>query len=291
MSDRKKIYSCPGWLAVREDRLGFVYLPDRAEVVRRIFELAIGGVGAHVIAKLLNEDGVPPFGASPKWDRCAIDAVLRNRATVGDYQPKRFANGVKRGVAVGPAVPNYYPAIIDEGTFQAVQLARRQNRMSRPVAGRNLANIFDGLTTCAYCGNEMILRSNSDNTRSLVCSKDVDGDGCTRTAWNYSDFEANVLQFLVHPALFALLGSEKQEVLSNLVKEMEFLLDCSEYSVRYSVAKSLKEVVTTLSLANAGADPVRRATGARVRRNLSGRYYDIRLWDGPLLRGLIFDAV
>jgi hypothetical protein len=46
----KKLSACPGWLGLSEDRTSYVFLPDRAEIVRKIFELSIGGVGGYSIA-------------------------------------------------------------------------------------------------------------------------------------------------------------------------------------------------------------------------------------------------
>ncbi|WP_349627540.1 recombinase family protein [Bradyrhizobium sp. MOS003] len=58
----------------------------------------------------------------------AIDSMLRNRATYGEYQPKSFAAGHKRGIPSGPPISNYYPAAIDKATFDAAQVARQHCR-------------------------------------------------------------------------------------------------------------------------------------------------------------------
>src|SRR5258706_15159827 len=58
----KKISACPSWLKLSEDRYSFVFVPDRAEIVRKIFELSIGGLGSYSIANHLNRQNVPPFG-------------------------------------------------------------------------------------------------------------------------------------------------------------------------------------------------------------------------------------
>ncbi len=47
MTQTKKISAAPSWLGLTENREQFVYLPERAEVVKRIFELAIGGMVMH----------------------------------------------------------------------------------------------------------------------------------------------------------------------------------------------------------------------------------------------------
>jgi hypothetical protein len=125
--------------------------------------------------------------------------MLRNRAVLGEYQPKSYAGGRSKGIPNGPPVPDYYPAVIDEDTFQKAQAARQQNLItSRGRKGNNLANLFDDLTTCAYCGSEVRFLS-SHPYKSLVCAKVLDENGCTRTAWSYQDFEENVLEFLGPP--------------------------------------------------------------------------------------------
>jgi hypothetical protein len=45
----KKIRNAPGWLGVTDDRTAFVFLPDRAEIVRQIFQLSIAGLGGYTL--------------------------------------------------------------------------------------------------------------------------------------------------------------------------------------------------------------------------------------------------
>src|ERR1700681_2249011 len=119
----KKLSACPGWLRLSEDRTSFIFMPDRADIVRTMFELSIAGLGGYTIAKQLNAKKVPAFGPSPKWDQSTIHNMLRNRATIGEHQPKRIRNGKR--VPEGDPIPGFYPAVIDEGLFQAAQIARR----------------------------------------------------------------------------------------------------------------------------------------------------------------------
>lgn len=57
----RKHQGCPGWLGLTEDRTAFVFFPERAEVVRKIFEMSASGLGGYTIAKKLNAGGVPGF--------------------------------------------------------------------------------------------------------------------------------------------------------------------------------------------------------------------------------------
>ncbi len=282
----KKISACPSWLGLTEDRRKFVFLPERAEVVRKIFELAIGGIGSYAIANHLNRERIPAFGPSQTWDHTTVDSMLRNRATFGEYQPKSYAGGSKKGVPVGPPVAGYYPAAIDEATFHAAQAARRQNLISgRGRKGNNIANIFSGLAICAYCGSEIKFHSNGD-AKSLICSKVLNNDGCIRTAWSYRDFEGNVLCFLAHPALAEKLSFGQKKIMSDLVYLIRQLSGHEVYTARFNIALLLKEIISELSISSAGSEPAQRLSEALVRRDISGRFFEIRLWDGPLYKGI-----
>lgn len=230
----KKISACPGWLNLSEDRHSFIFVPDKAEIVRKISELSIGGLGSYSIANHLNRQNLPAFGPSPKWDHTTIDSMLRNRATVGEYQPKSWAGGRKKGIPVGDPVPGYYPAVIDEATFQAAQIARQRNLATgRGRKGLNITNIFTGLTTCAYCASPVKFHS-TGNSKSLICAQVLCGTGCIRAAWSYRNFERSVLHFLTHPTLIESLKDEKRKTrLVELVRHVENLSTVDSYDARF----------------------------------------------------------
>jgi hypothetical protein len=240
----KKISACPGWLKLSEDRCSFIFLPDRAEIVRKIFELSIGGLGSYSIANHLNRQSVPAFGPSTSWDHTTIDSMLRNRATVGEHQPKSYAGGNKKGVPVGAPIPGYYPAVVDEATFQAAQLARRRNLATgRGRKGHNITNIFTGLTTCAYCASPVKFHSNG-NSKSLICTQVLNGTGCIRAAWSYRNFESSVLHFLAHPTLIEGLKDEKRRIMVELVGHTRQLSGVDTYDARFGIASILKHALS-----------------------------------------------
>ncbi len=283
----KKISACPSWLKLSEDRYSFVFLPDRAEIVRKIFALSIGGIGSYSIANHLNRQNVPPFGPSPKWDHTTIDSMLRNRATIGEHQPKSYAGGSKKGVPLGAAVPGYYPAVIDEATFQEAQAARQRNLATgRGRKGHNITNIFTGLPTCAYCGSPVKFHSNG-NSKSLICAKVLSGAGCIRVGWSYRNFESSVLHFLAHPALIEGLTDEKRKLMVELVGRVRQLPALEEtYDARFRIASILKSALSELKLASAGSDPTPTLPDALIRRDNANRFFEIKLWDGPTYVGI-----
>jgi hypothetical protein len=285
-NEMKKISACPSWLKLSEDRYSFVFVPDRAEIVRKIFELSIGGLGSYSIANHLDRQNVPPFGPSPKWDHTTIDSMLRNRATIGEHQPKSYAGGSKKGVPLGAAVPGYYPAVIDEATFQEAQAARQRNLATgRGRKGHNITNIFTGLTTCAYCASPVKFHSNG-NSKSLICAQVLSGAGCIRVGWSYRNFESSVLHFLAHPALIEGLKDEKRKLMVELVGCVRQLPGPETYDARFRIASILKGALSELKLASAGSDPAPTLLGALIRRDNANRFFEIKLWDGPTYVGI-----
>jgi len=286
----KKISACPGWLKLSEDRCSFIFLPDRAEIVRKIFELSIGGLGSYSIANHLNRQGVPAFGPSTSWDHTTIDSMLRNKATVGEHQPKSYAGGSKKGVPVGAPVPGYYPAVVDEATFQAAQLARRRNfAVGRGRKGHNITNIFTGLTTCAYCASPVKFHSNG-NSKSLICTQVLNGTGCIRAAWSYRNFESSVLHFLTHPTLIEGLKDEKRRIMVELVGHTRQLSGVDTYDARFGIASILKHALSELKVASAGSDPTPTLPDALIRRDIPDRLFEIKLWNGPPYVGIPIES-
>lgn len=282
----KKISACPSWLDLSEDRRSFVFVPEKADIVRKIFELSIGGLGSYAIADRLNRQNVPPFGPSPKWDNTTVDSMLRNRATFGEYQPKSWAGGSKKGVPNGSPISGYYPAVVDEATFQAAQVARQRHLASgRGRKGNNFANLFTGLTTCAYCGGVVKFHSHNES-KSLICEQVLSDSGCIRTAWSYGNFESSVLYFLVHPALAERLTGDQQRIMVELVTRIRQLSGPETYDLRAEIASILKQVISQLKLASAGSQPMPTLPDALIRRDNPERFFEIKLWDRPSYVGI-----
>jgi Recombinase len=279
----KKLMGCPGWLKLSEDRTSFIFLPDRAEIVRRIFEASIAGLGGYTIAKQLNAKKVPPFGPSPKWDQSTIHNMLRNRATIGEHQPKRYRN--RKEFPEGDPIPNYYPAVIEESLFQAAQIARQKNLASgRGRKGRLITNLFAGIPTCAYCASPIKFHSNG-NAKSLICSRVLDRLGCYRMAWSYRDFENSFLDFVTGHEANWTLAQRERESLAKLVSHVRALPGPDVYDARMGIAITLKATVAELKIASAGLSPVPGKPDARIRRDGPGRFFEIRFRGGSAHTG------
>ncbi|MFS2263097.1 recombinase family protein [Vibrio vulnificus] len=164
-------YRPPDWM--QKGTNGYQLTPERVAIVKRIFQLTIDGFGAIAIAKLLNSEGLKPWGRSKTgWQTTYIKKVLRSRTVLGEYQPHKMVE--RKRVPDGETIPDFYPPIIDPVTFKKADLAIR-SRDRRPVSQRKLEvnNLFTGLVSCKKCGNTMHYvnkGSGSKGGQYLVCS-------------------------------------------------------------------------------------------------------------------------
>jgi DNA invertase Pin-like site-specific DNA recombinase len=145
-------HSCPAWIELTGDGAGEKYsgdgyrlIPERAEVVRRLYAMVQDGLGISRIQKQLHEDGTPSFGYTGRWTPAYIRSILRNPAAYGTYQVGRLDPETGRPTLTGEEVPNYYPAAVPESEWRKVQaiMTGRKRRTGRP--GTNEANLFTGL--------------------------------------------------------------------------------------------------------------------------------------------------
>lgn len=134
---------------------------DAAQVVRRIFDLYIGGTGAKEIARILNGDGIPT-ATGKRWSESQVRTMLHNEKYTGNSllqktfisdhltKKKRFNRG---------ELPRYYvedthPAIIPQATYDAAEKRMAQNREHNGCRPGETweKHLFTKMIVCPYCG-------------------------------------------------------------------------------------------------------------------------------------------
>ena len=145
----------PMWLELSEDKKQYILRPDRAAIVRRVYQLAIDGYGKGASSKILNIEGVPSFKGKT-WGASSLDKVLNNRAVLGEYQPYSVQvdhTGVRQ--KSGEVILDYYPAAIDESTFYQAKAAIEGRRKAGTTNQSKNFNVWQGVAKCALCGGAM----------------------------------------------------------------------------------------------------------------------------------------
>lgn len=156
--------ACPYWLKLVDG----VYqpVPERVEIVRRIFDMTIQGYGQAVISRHLNQDGVPVFGStrstkekprnkSGLWGTSSVEKILNNRALLGEYQPTHLVGQVREND--GDPVEGFYPEVITPDLFLQAKAAREQRKTAGATKQSKNFNVWQGLAKCHLCGDAMHL--------------------------------------------------------------------------------------------------------------------------------------
>lgn len=164
----------PGWL--RWTSGGWKIIPERGEVVRRVFSMTLQGVGEHKIAETFNLEGIAVFGRGKMWHRSAIAKLLRNPSVIGTLIPGRieYVDGKRTRVLEQP-VAHAYPAAISEADWHTVRALK--DGETDAVRGRGakapLANVLSGLARCPDCGAAMtrVNKGRKGGMPKLVCTR------------------------------------------------------------------------------------------------------------------------
>ncbi len=135
-------------------------VPEEAQVVRRIFGLALRGRGRADIAQELNKLGVLRENGQKVWHESTIRYILSNRFYTGDSEwHKTCATDTLpiRQVKNRGQKPKYYveddhPGIISREAFQRVQeqIAARKGQFYRGSAPSD--SVYAGHIFCGCCG-------------------------------------------------------------------------------------------------------------------------------------------
>lgn len=166
----------PAWLTLKGEE--WEVIPDRADVIRRMFREYLDGAGLETIARRLNREGIRPWGKAKRWHRSYVMKILRNVAVIGVYEPhRRTENGRQR---VGEPVPGYFPSIIDGEAWEATGRAMRA-RTSKTAMQKGTRNwLGGGLLRCGDCGAAVIrIDKGPKDVPRLVCHGAKMGAGCS----------------------------------------------------------------------------------------------------------------
>jgi len=197
MATRPLTSVVPAWLRLNRELSRIELIPDRAELVRRIFDLTVAGVGKHEIAKRFNEEGIAPWGRGRIWYRSYIAKILGNTAVVGTAVPHVMDHSSgKRARKALEAVAGYYPAVIPESLFQEVQ-ALGQGHASPAPAAAGLVNVLAGLAKCPRCDATMTrVQKGSKSHPAFVCTHAKQGAGCEYKSVRYDGIEKRLIRVL-----------------------------------------------------------------------------------------------
>jgi hypothetical protein len=136
-------------------------VPEQAEVIQRIFDLYIGGLGILAITKQLNQEGIKPM-YSESWTYGSLLQILKNSSYTGDLilqKTFRDSHLTKKKVKNKGEFHKYHvednhEAIISKETFNEAMVIRNQraNRFKTNTKRSKKTYPFTNKIRCDCCG-------------------------------------------------------------------------------------------------------------------------------------------
>ena len=212
-----------GYIKKPDDPRFWVVEPEAAEVVRRIYRMALEGYGLAETAAQLAADGVvnPTYywrsrgtsrGGSKstveptKWGHTTVKKILTLQEYCGDvinfksysksYKMKKRIENPEENRAI---FLNVHEAIIDRQTWEKVQALQKGTRRKKPTVTQE-PSVFSGLLKCPECGGNLNFHFNQNNhdIKFFSCQNHNSGyRKCSKTHYIRLDFLEQVVLYEV----------------------------------------------------------------------------------------------
>lgn len=213
-----------GYIKNPDDPRFWVVDPVAADVVRRIYRMALEGYGLAETAAALGADGIvnPTYywrskgtsrGGSKstleptKWGHTTIKKILTTQEYCGDvinfksysksYKMKRRIENPEENRAI---FLNVHEAIIDRPTWEKVQALKAGTRRKRPTVTQE-PSAFSGVMKCPECGGNLNFHfdQNNHDIKFFSCQNHNSGlRKCSSTHYIRLDFLEQVVLYEVH---------------------------------------------------------------------------------------------
>jgi DNA invertase Pin-like site-specific DNA recombinase len=189
----------PCWLRWEKDTEKPVLVECNASVVRRMFDLALKGMGCQTIARRLIAEGCE-FVLNSKHGRRSLSPTanyvwrtLRNKMVIG------FATCIQ------PQQAGVFPAVVDENTFYAVQTLAASNRNQTVKRAHSTSSLFTFIARCSKCGGSLCRFTQSRHGKRyeyLVCSDSLHKHGrCGVAGVRYERLERSFVALMADTGL------------------------------------------------------------------------------------------
>ena len=212
-----------GYIKNPDDPRFWIAEPEAAEVVRRIYCMALEGYGLAETATRLAADGVvnPTYywrnrgtsrGGSKstveptKWGHTTVKKILTLQEYCGDvinfksysksYKMKKRIENPEENRAI---FLNVHEAIIDRQTWEKVQALQKGTRRKKPTVTQE-PSVFSGLLKCPECGGNLNFHFNQNNhdIKFFSCQNHNSGyRKCSKTHYIRLDFLEQVVLYEV----------------------------------------------------------------------------------------------
>lgn len=213
-----------GYIKNPDDLRFWVIDPEAADVVRRIYDMALEGYGLAEIATALGKDGIvnPTYywrskgvnrsGSKStleptKWGHTTVKKILTLQEYCGDvinfksyYKSSKMKRRIENPEENRAIFLNVHEPIIDRATWEKVQAMQKGTRRKKPTVTQE-PSVFSGRLKCPECGGNLNFHFNQKNhdIKFFSCQNHNSGlRKCSATHYIRLDFLEQVVLYEVN---------------------------------------------------------------------------------------------
>jgi DNA invertase Pin-like site-specific DNA recombinase len=143
---------------------------DEAKIVRLIFELYLGGLGASLVSRELENRGIPAPQGGARWSNVSVMSILKNEKYNGTLKQRKTITPdylshkakINYGEEKFIVIENNHAPIIEKEIFDRVQVEIRWRRVAKIERSRySNRYVFSGKVECASCSSKFERRFTS----------------------------------------------------------------------------------------------------------------------------------
>lgn len=165
--------------------------PEYADVVRKMFDLALHGHGTKEIVAWLEAEGVLPPPRAKLWYHTTVYKFLKHRRYMGE---NTYAG----------ELPMPCPPLVSEDVFEAVQLELKRRRLNAKRSTRGV-HVLEKLVYCGHCGSRYTARTTTRGRKysAYYCRRRADlgkrfGHDGLRWWWRDDVLEPPITELLLN---------------------------------------------------------------------------------------------
>ncbi len=137
-----------------DEKKDYVINEETAPIVKRMFEMLAGGYNYALIARYMNERGIPT-ATGGKWGKNSFNSIFSNRRYLGKY------------IFHGEEIDGGIPQLIDDGLFADVQKVLEKYAAAPSRGKAKVEYLLSDKLICGKCGNKMTGISSTSKSKKI----------------------------------------------------------------------------------------------------------------------------
>ena len=245
-----------GYIKDPKNKNHLIIAPERALVVKRIFNMFDNGISMTEIVNKLKQEkvycpGYYDYGGSRSgdnynWRTDSIKRILRSQVYIGNteygkkmhlsYKSKKVKNIPREDWKVAL---NTHEAIIDKETFDRVQA---KISLNKKIRHKKFNWMLNGLVFCKECGNKMVLKIKRDKngiitSKIIVCASSMNSMKNAECKRKSKSIKEEVLKEIVIESI-----NKKINHIINNQKLEEIIMRAYKNKTTYALDKAIKGI-------------------------------------------------